>query len=226
MESNKSKQSRRSFIKKAAAGAAITSLPVKSVWATTSCSMSGQLSGNLSQTSGNVEPVCEVPILSGGRSPGFWYNGNQLSVSNPGKAVNDVFPQMGSNASETIQKCWVRMVLSVRDNNQLGINSTLANMIGVSTSITLTQAFMYSGTHKDVLRHGAAVYLNTYFELYNGVATSFSEAQSRMAAEEVANMVMNKLYLEGSWATDNNLGYNDGYSKASSSSFLFSNMSC
>jgi len=226
MESNQSKQSRRGFIKKAAVGAALTSLPVKSVWATNSCSMSGQLSGNLSQTSGNTQPACETPILSGGRSPGFWYNGGQLTPSSPGKAVNAVFPQMGKKAPDSTRTCWINMVLAVRNTNMLGINSTLANAIGVSSSITLTQAFAYLGAHKDVLRHGAATYLNTYFELYNGVNTSYSAAQSKLAAEEVANMVMNKLYLDGSWATNGNLGYNDGYSKAPSSSFLFANMSC
>ncbi len=226
MESNQSKQTRRSFIKKAAVGAAITSLPVKSVWATTSCSMSGQLSGNLSQTSGNTEPACEVPILSGGRSPGFWYQGNQLNPNHPGDAVNSVFPQMGTNADEPTQKCWILHVLKVRNGNQLGINSTLAAELGVLTTITLTEAFQFTGHRKDVLKHGASVYLNTYFELYSGVNSSFSAAQSKMAAEEVANMVMNKLYLDKNWGSDSNLGYNNGYSKASSSSFLFSGMTC
>ena len=151
MESNQSKQSRRGFIKKAAVGAAITSLPVKSVWATNACSMSGQLSGNLSQTSGNTQPLCDTPVLSGGRSHGFWYQGNQLNLNNPGSAVKDVFPQMGADPTLNERKCWTRMVLTVRDTHKLGINSSLATQLGVSSDITLTRAFQYRGYGKDIL---------------------------------------------------------------------------
>lgn len=226
MESNQSKQSRRGFIKKAAVGAAITSLPVKSVWATNSCSMSGQLSGNLSQTSGNTQPLCDTPVLSGGRSHGFWYQGGQTLPGSTGNSIKNVFPQMGRHPSDETKNCWRRMIATVRDTNKLGINSSLAIELNVSPNITLTQAFSHHGNGSGILRQGATVYLNTYFELYNGTNPSLSATQSRLAAEEVANMVMNRMYLDGSWGTDSDLGYTDGYSKASPSSFLFSGMNC
>lgn len=226
MESNQSKQSRRGFIKKAAVGAALTSLPVKSVWATNSCSMSGQLSGNLSQTSGTTQPLCDTPILSGGRSHGFWYQGGQTLPGSNGNSIKNVFPQMGSNPSNTTKDCWRTMVATVRDTTKLGINSSLALELNVSTNITLTQAFQHHGNGSGILRQGATAYLNTYFELYNGIISSGSAAQSRMAAEEVANMVMNRMYLDSGWGTDSDLGYTNGYSKAPSSSFLFSGMNC
>ena len=70
---------RRQFIKKASAGVVITSLPMKSVWGT-QCTASGAMSGNLSG-GGQAAAPCAVPTLEGGRSPGFWYEGNQMALS-------------------------------------------------------------------------------------------------------------------------------------------------
>ena len=64
-------QPRRKFLKKASAGALITSLPAHSVWGNT-CSVSGAMSGNLSGTGGGGGPVCDQPELFEGRSPGSW----------------------------------------------------------------------------------------------------------------------------------------------------------
>ena len=62
--------SRRRFLQKTAVGTVIASLPAKSVWG--ACSVSGALSGNLSQNTDRHD--CTIPRLVGGRSPGGWLN--------------------------------------------------------------------------------------------------------------------------------------------------------
>lgn len=225
MGANSKTQSRRSFIKKAAVGAAITSLPVRSVWATNNNCLSGQMSGNLSQNTGSKSAgSCDVPKLTGGKDLNFWMY-KCSNVQNPHSSIKHAFPQMGRNPSRRKQRDYVQVVQTCLSNNKLGISSSLASHIGCSSQLTLKQACEFSfGSHSDqkALKHGAAVYLNTFFEFYDGVTSSFSEMQSKAAAEEVANMVMNRLCMDPSWESDSNLGYTyNGYSKASSRSHLF-----
>ncbi|MEP2653385.1 MAG: hypothetical protein ABJH06_15495, partial [Paraglaciecola sp.] len=91
------KNQRRSFIKKSAAGVVVTSLPAKSVWG--ACNASG-ISGGSGSTA-----TCELPILSNGRSPGSW---SKFLSNNPTK--------VGRNKIKTMFSTYQRGSNSALDN--------------------------------------------------------------------------------------------------------------
>ena len=74
VDSTSKTSSRRKFIKKAAVGGIITTLPATSVWGV--CRVSGALSGGSQHTD-----VCSIPTLNKGRPPEF-FAGPQESPSN------------------------------------------------------------------------------------------------------------------------------------------------
>ncbi len=63
---DKGMHSRRKFMKKAALGSLVLTVPAKPVWG--ACSVSGAVSGNASR----VNQDCVFLNLTNGRSPGFW----------------------------------------------------------------------------------------------------------------------------------------------------------
>jgi|TARA_Y100001968_G_scaffold125214_1_gene114218 hypothetical protein len=229
---------RRQFIKKAGAGVAVSSLPMKSVWG--ACSVSGTMSGNLSQTGGGNAGQCDaMPLLQGGRSPGSWFNGNTWESGSNGNAPASVFPQLRVGIPSN-DKCLLdARIEKMRAVVNQFINSTHLTLsestakyifdsdISYSTSVSIKDAVFGTGSHvpppnrKNILRHTATVYMNVYFGLYNGVTTPLNH----MAAQEAAELVMARMvYMKqtgGAEMTDSQLGYTDGHSQIIQSTFEF-----
>ena len=142
---------RRQFIKKAGAGVAVSSLPMKSVWG--ACSVSGTMSGNLSQTGGGNAGQCDaMPILQGGRSPGSWFNGNTWEPGSNGNAPASVFPQLRVGIPSN-DKCLLdariekmrAIVNQFIDNTHLTLSESAAKYIfgsdiSYSTSVSIRDA--------------------------------------------------------------------------------------
>ncbi|MEC9263386.1 MAG: hypothetical protein VYD53_18675, partial [Pseudomonadota bacterium] len=194
---------RRQFIKKAGAGVAVSSLPMKSVWG--ACSVSGVMSGNLSQTGGGAGETCGTVVMpNGGRSPGSWFQGNTWTPGSNGDSPASVFPQLNSGISSN-DKCLLdarieemrTIVNQFIVDTHLTISESAAKYIFdsdtfYSTSVSLTDAIFGTGSpvappnRKSILRHTATVYMNVYFGLYNGVSLPLNHS----AAMETAEIVM------------------------------------
>lgn len=153
-EQDTAKLNRRKFLTKTGAGLIIASLPAKSVWG--ACSVSGALSGNLSQN--NDRHNCERPKIVGGRSPGGWKNFESGARPNKVKAFF-------SHATDGTFNCYDKEVAFVK-NSILPLPSDL-----VSGSVTVQDGLNSNGTgNSNILFHLSAVYLNAYFGFYVGVA--------------------------------------------------------
>lgn len=216
---------RRQFIKKAGAGVAVSSLPMKSVWG--ACSVSGVMSGNLSQTGDDIGGTCgDVIMPNGGRSPGFWFTGEAGIMGSNGDPIADVFPQIlvgiGSHSDclvDTRIEAMRTIVQQFYSTETLTLPLEAAKYIYNSDTyykLTPTLLEALNGTdapsnRKSILKHMAVVYLNVYFALYDGVISPLNSA----ASLEVALIMMAKL-IEYKMADINfpesNFGYTDGQS--------------
>lgn len=127
--------SRRKFIQKAAAGTVLTTLPASTVWGV--CTVSGALSGG-----SQVEDSCKLPLITGGRSPGYWKgNGNYHGG------------------------------FSVYGPTQEGCLATAINTFKTSTTITLEPGVTLNlqdglNASGSFSFHLSAAYLNAYFGFY------------------------------------------------------------
>lgn len=153
---------RRKFIKRASAGVVISSLPAKSVWG--ACNASGISGGSQSTDS------CELPVLSGGRSPGFWqrfteyFNGNFSDSS-----FTSVFTAYASASESVIDvaKCDMTSYLS----------ATTVVLSDGSGSIPYAELNLYDALGANGgIWNLAAVYLNAKFGLYT-IPLPFSNEQ-------------------------------------------------
>jgi len=224
---------RRQFMKKAGAGVAVSSLPMKSVWG--ACSVSGVMSGNLSQTGGGTGDACgTIEMPNGGRSPGSWFQGNTWTPGHNSKSAASVFPQLRYGLSDDDECLLTARIEAMRTHvkdlikdTELTLSEAAAKYIydsdsAYDTSPTLLAAL--SGTdlpsnRKNILKHTAVVYLNVYYGLYNGVNLPLNHA----AAQETAQVVMAKMVEMkqngGVEMTDSQLGYTDGHSRIIQSTF-------
>ncbi len=226
---------RRQFIKKAGAGVAVSSLPMKSVWG--ACSVSGVMSGNLSQNGGNTAGQCNtVQMPLGGRSPGSWFQGNTWEPGHNSKSAASVFPQLRHGLSDDDECLLTARIETMRthvkdliEDTELTLSEAAAKYIYESdsssdTSPTLLAALSGTGlpsNRKNILKHTAVVYLNVYYGLYNGVNSPLNHA----AAQETALVVMAKMVEMkqngGVEMTDSQLGYTDGHSQIIQSTFEY-----
>lgn len=207
---------RRQFIKKASAGVAVSSLPMQSVWG--ACTVSGVQSGNLSQNGGKANQ-CSMPALSGGRSPGYWFQGNTFTVGHNSKSIKDVFLSLGNNPTQVEKDHYRKQVLSVRGcindpsnpglsyaGLTMGLDSVGVEQLtnGLASSLTPYAGFLTQSNYSNVFFHVAAAYMNTYFKLYSGSLGGKTEADA------VANAVMIN-YLAGTTTlSDAEMGYTNG----------------
>ncbi|MFC3204474.1 hypothetical protein ACFOEW_21930 [Alteromonas oceani] len=226
---------RRQFIKKAGAGVAVSSLPMKSVWG--ACSVSGVMSGNLSQTGGGTGDTCgTVQMPSGGRSPGSWFQGNTWTPGSNGDAPASIFPQLKvgvPDGDDCLLEARIEEMRTIINqfvaDTELTLTEAAAQYIydsdsSYDTSPTLFAALEGTGvpnSRKSILRHTAIVYMNVYFGLYNGVTLPLNHS----AAQETAEIVMAQLVQikqnGGAELTDSQLGYTDGHSQIIQSTFEF-----
>lgn len=224
---------RRQFIKKAGAGVAVSSLPMKSVWG--ACSVSGVMSGNLSQNGGGTGDTCgTVQMPAGGRSPGSWFNGGTWTPGGNSKSAASVFPQLkvGIHITEEclldarIEKMRTIINQFVADT-ELTLTVAAAKYIydsdnAYDTSPTLLAALNGTGipnSRKNIMRHSAIVYMNVYFGLYNGVTLPLNHSAAQETAEIVMAQLVDNKQTGGGDLTNNQLGYTDGYSQIIQSTF-------
>ncbi|WP_445767980.1 hypothetical protein [Rheinheimera sp.] len=195
--------SRRRFLQKTAVGTVIASLPAKSVWG--ACSVSGALSGNLSQNTDRHD--CTIPNLYGGRSPGGWrnYKGNGHSIFSALKQIKD---QYGTKSTKykNARACYISVIEAVMAH-PLPVPPELTTV-----SHTVASALSSNGTgDNNIFFHLAAVYLNAYFGLYGQV--HYGQAAAIALVQQIfLNWYMQLSANPGSSVSfsDSLLGYNDG----------------
>jgi hypothetical protein len=143
---------RRSFLKKSATGAVLVSLPAQSVWG--ACSVSGSMSGNLSQNTGRHD--CPVPSLAPGKIRAWWQNVYENNNN------NNPIDGFTSISGDTQRECYRVEIQDVMDNN----NMALATELFPSPQTTLYTS-LANGTPLE--RKLAAVFLNSYFGFYGAL---------------------------------------------------------
>lgn len=199
----KAASGRRRFLQKTATGAVIASLPAKSVWG--ACSVSGALSGNLSQNTDRHD--CTIPRLSNGRSPGGWKNYENKIHS----IFTKLHEQKNANKKtpQTYQKYHNCYVVAVEAAKQLPMTLPveLADVVGFEAiSHTVSSGLSSNGRgdrDDNIYYHLAAVYLNAFFGLYPGY-------QGQQDAEELIKTVY-LYYIQQNGIRISDLGYsNDG----------------
>jgi hypothetical protein len=143
---------RRTFLKRASASVLISSLPAKSVWG--ACNTSG-VSGGSSTTA-----TCELPIVTNGRSPGFWgrftsnFKGNFSDAS-----FNDVFTSYAHESDDVIADAKCNLTQYLRDTT---IVLSEGNSVIPAATLNLYEALSNNGGIWNL----AAYYLNAKFGLY------------------------------------------------------------
>lgn len=219
---------RRTFLKRASAGAILTSLPAHSVWGNV-CTVSGAMSGNLSRT--GDQGSCEKPNLPAGRSPGTWgalTDPNYREDSKPNK-FKSVFVVTGSEkqAGETDaeasnrRNCLLDEIQTVAMNNSMHIaNPELVGPAGRGGvfQYNVRAALATDGGDDYNL---AAVWLNVYFG-FPGI----TGPNDRNIA--VANRVVSELVIWLSVQRQNNPSFepNDSDWGFVDGSTNYSNFSC
>lgn len=194
---------RRRFLQKTAVGAVIATLPAKSVWG--ACSVSGALSGNLSQNTDRHD--CTIPRLFGGRSPGGWLNYKDNCHS--------IFSKLGkiksrhgkkSDTYKQAKACYIAAIEAVMAHSL----PLPAELTTVNHTIASALASNGSGDN-NIFFHLAAVYLNAYFGLYGQTHYGIS------AAKALVNTIFLNWYMQLSadissvpGFSDSELGYTDG----------------
>lgn len=176
---------RRNFLKKSATGAVIVSLPAKSVWG--ACTVSGTVSGNLSQQANNH--TCTLPDLMGdGRSPGGWLHWQNN--------MHDIFGELATMKSN-ISNDPIRQAAydSKKDEYSQVIESVMDHLLIMpgeldGTSMTVGTALSRTGSSR-IYAHCAAAYLNAYFELYAGYSHG-----DRVAAHSLAERIYIFNYIQ------------------------------
>ncbi len=195
---------RRNFLKKSATRTVIVSLPAKSVWG--ACTVSGTVSGNLSQQANNH--TCTLPDITGaGRSPGGWLNwqNNMHSIFDE---LDTMKSGIGNNA--------VRQAAydSRKDDYAQEIEDVMANHLLMmpgkldGTTMTVGSAITKTGQSR-IYAHCAAAYLNAYFELYAGYSHG-----DRVSAHSLAERIYIFNYIQTDAGNnthfDSALKYHDG----------------
>jgi len=165
---------RRTFLKRATAGAVLTSLPTHSVWGAV-CSVSGAMSGNLSGIQRHKD--CEKPSFPNpGRSPGTWKNLVEFqSEKLHGVFVNAPGPGGGAPDSdarklnEGIRQCYMQHIRDVSmDGGSKLIRNTRLDLVNSSFVLNVYDALDSNGGGNGSLEYNlAAVWLNCYFGLYD-----------------------------------------------------------
>lgn len=179
---------RRTFLKRATAGAVLTSLPAHSVWGGV-CSVSGSMSGNLSGIQRHKD--CEKPELPGGRSPGAW----KTLVELDSQSIHDIFTSApnpgggGPNAvanSDDIRSCYAQNVKNVAISNDMNISDAL---ITPDFTKNVYQSLMDEG-HLDF--NMAGVWLNVYFGLSETGATTIptGAASANTVVEQLISYII------------------------------------
>ena len=157
VESTSETSSRRKFIKKTAVGGILTTLPATSVWGI--CRVSGALSGG----SQHVDE-CNIPVLTGGRSPGFW---------KPEGKFHGGFSAYKNKHEDCIHKAIVAFQKATTIELDTGVSMNLYN------------ALYSNGTGDNNLAfHLAAAYLNAYYGFYS-LPININSTESITTAEEL-----------------------------------------
>jgi hypothetical protein len=194
---------RRRFLKRATAGAVLTSLPAHSVWGAV-CSVSGSMSGNLSGIQRHSD--CDKPDLPAGRSPGTWKNlvllnsakihavftsapGQPGSGNGNGNSDGNGSGNGGGNGNadpvdnsipnaEEIRNCYMQNVKEVAQASNMAISNDLINS---SFETNIYDALVNPG---GIDFNMAAVWLNVYFGLGLGATSIPAGASSANAVVE------------------------------------------
>jgi hypothetical protein len=147
---SKNTKQRRTFLKRASATTLIASLPLKSSWASvgTGCSVSGNLSGNLS----HQHDVCTI----NGLSPGGWHT--RYRVGHPHEASNNA-PKSG-----TVECSWNW----VFDNRAPFIHGPVGNNVEIWAFLPNVGVPPYSpgGAGENINTALVAAYLNANAGFY------------------------------------------------------------
>lgn len=228
---------RRQFIKKAGAGVAVTSLPMKSVWG--ACSVSGVMSGNLSQNGGGTGDTCgTIEMPAGGRSPGSWFQGNTWTPGANGNAPAAIFPQLNvgvpsGNAGNCLLDARIEEMRTIINqfaaNTHLVLSVDAAKYIYDSDTVYNTSPSIIAAidgigvpsNRQNILRHTATVYMNVYFGLYNGVTSPLNHSAAMEVAEIVMAALIQQKQSSSAEMTDAQLGYTDGHSQIIQSTFEY-----
>lgn len=148
---------RRAFVKSSVAGVVITSLPAKSVWG--ACNASGISGGSQTTTS------CEMPDLSGGRSPDCWgkFVDRDVTKSSHRNMLKEMFTAY-SGASNNVVKLKCKDLKSYIENIP---EVKLENKV----SLNVCEALKGNGDIANL----ASCYLNAVFGFYS-LPLQFSDA--------------------------------------------------
>jgi hypothetical protein len=193
---------RRSFLKKTASGAVIVSLPAKSVWGAGGCSPSGMMSGNMSHS----DHPCAMPIFSNGRSPGNWQNYEE-NLHDTFLSLNALKHSVGfkSGAYADGAECYIAAI----EDAMSDIMIVPAELNGMNMTVAQGLQSNGSSVSNNIYFHLAAVYLNAYFEFYDG----YSGRDDALAAVEQVFLYWyqsSQPSASGAFITDNDLGYHNG----------------
>jgi hypothetical protein len=205
---------RRTFLKRATAGAVLTSLPTHSVWGAV-CSVSGAMSGNLSGIQRHKD--CEKPSFPNpGRSPGTWKNlvefqseklhGVFLEAPGPGG------PQADRELNDAKRQCLMQHIrdVSMLNSSKLIRNSRL-DLVNSSFVINVYDALDSNGGGDGSLEFNlAGVWLNCYFGLYNPNKAGNKSWASKQVEQLVAWMVTQANAGLDSSLLDSDYNFNEG----------------
>jgi len=191
---------RRTFLKRATAGAVLTTLPAHSVWGAV-CSVSGAMSGNLSGIQRHSD--CEMPVLPAGRSPGTWKNLVLLNSAKIHAVFNGLPNKSGKingtaiSNSEEIRECYMKGVKAVAENHQMNIDGSL---IDPSFRTNIYDSLTHPG---GIDYNMAAVWLNAYFGL-GGTTPYDSAATADNIVEKLLSYIIVQEKSGGLPVLDNN----------------------
>ncbi|WP_156896385.1 hypothetical protein [Aestuariibacter salexigens] len=184
------------------------------------------MSGNVSAVeSGRHE--CEPPGMSGGRSPGGWYNGTnglyliatgQRSHGNPFAKFKAVFTEL--NNDPDAYECYKNHVISAFGLNLFDGSLETQALINQMNALNTNFVVQGSWTVLDAMVNGAAewhlaaAFLNTYYQLYDGVYTSNQPSIIEAQAVVKAILAGYLTAVQGGastlgWFSDANMGYDD-----------------
>lgn len=177
-------EARRGFIKKAAVSSIIISLPSRSVWG--ACSVSGVMSGNLSQNTDRHN--CDMPIIPNGRSPGYW---------KPGGKYHGAFTKYKNRHEGCLEKEIIGFQaatnmfdpeLSMQDlENLMSFNAYAGGFYNIGNALRSN-----GDGEGNIYFHLAAVYLNFYYGIYAKQAGSamYPAFNPTMAARYVSQILL------------------------------------
>jgi hypothetical protein len=217
-EVTKDNVKRRTFLKRASAGAVLTSLPAHSVWGAV-CSLSGAQSGNMSGIQRHSD--CDKPSLFGGRSPGTWKNLADFHSNKLQGVFNHVPNPNEGDAADATRGCYMQAIKNVADANVM-VRPESEALINSSFVNNIYAALGSNGGGNGSLEYNlAGVWLNVYFGLYNEAWARNANQASAIVEQFIAYVVIQNKAGSGDTILKSDYGFDDG-----NTDFLITDAEC